>query len=379
MAESPGSRVRAPASVRARMEGRRILAALPCGLTGGGVSSLGPHTLFVADRGRALGYDSGARQGTGERILEFPVLLDHPEIRYGVLVPTCRGGAGDDPLQLHLRLANERNEGVRSVVRREVREAVEAVGSVVGAGPGDWYLFTLGGILPVSGREPIGCLVRGRIEAGVLRLEHSPVLGEDASLTDHLDALEEGPVLRDELALGAFEGLAPPGTGPAGPRSEAYRAPPGLGIERVLLAGRFTLGGVRGAGLELHLPGELARELEASLPRARPLWVPRPTGAQGTGAAGRRPPGEVTGRAAADPVGAVREAPVAAPGVCGVCGDPLADPLRDCPICESRLHQDCWTWVEGCATYACAGRGRNLPPFPRTRRRSEDDGLAPVP
>jgi hypothetical protein len=46
---------------------------------------------------------------------------------------------------------------------------------------------------------------------------------------------------------------------------------------------------------------------------------------------------------------------VAEIGVCQICGAPLHrnEATRSCDECQSVFHDDCWTYIGGCATYGC--------------------------
>lgn len=40
---------------------------------------------------------------------------------------------------------------------------------------------------------------------------------------------------------------------------------------------------------------------------------------------------------------------------CGVCGDPLEQPVTECPVCRIGAHADCWEFLGGCSVYGCPG------------------------
>jgi hypothetical protein len=42
---------------------------------------------------------------------------------------------------------------------------------------------------------------------------------------------------------------------------------------------------------------------------------------------------------------------------CAVCRTPLGDRVRRCRRCRTLHHADCWTWLGGCAVFACDRRG----------------------
>lgn len=47
-------------------------------------------------------------------------------------------------------------------------------------------------------------------------------------------------------------------------------------------------------------------------------------------------------------------------GTCGICSDPLRDPICVCRRCETPMHRQCWCFTGGCATYGCGPRADSL-------------------
>jgi hypothetical protein len=52
-------------------------------------------------------------------------------------------------------------------------------------------------------------------------------------------------------------------------------------------------------------------------------------------------------------------------GICPVCSTPVDEDRCLCTRCRTPHHKDCWSYLGGCAVYACAGRPRRMRTLPR--------------
>jgi len=43
-------------------------------------------------------------------------------------------------------------------------------------------------------------------------------------------------------------------------------------------------------------------------------------------------------------------------GLCPVCATEMTDGVITCEKCRTPHHQECWTYVGQCSTYACKGK-----------------------